>query len=99
MELAGGRNLFRVLKELGGSCEMEQAQKVHCQLMSALAHCHSRGVGHRDVKPENIAVSDDGRSIKLLDFGQAVQLRPCNRRAGTLPFIAPETMIVAPEAP
>eukprot|EP00756_Hemistasia_phaeocysticola_P043982 Hpha_TRINITY_DN17564_c0_g1::TRINITY_DN17564_c0_g1_i1::g.92605::m.92605 len=40
------------------------------QLASALAHVHSRGVIHRDVKPENILIDAAG-SFKLVDFGSA----------------------------
>lgn len=100
MELVGERNLFRVLKTLGGSCDVQQAQQVHFQLTSAVAHCHEKGVGHRDIKPENIAVSDDGIQIKLLDFGRAVQLgRPCLERTGTRPFLAPEVVAASQAVP
>ncbi|KAI7808046.1 putative serine/threonine-protein kinase pim-3-like, partial [Triplophysa rosa] len=47
----------------------EMAKEVMLQLINALKHCESRGVLHRDVKPENIIVRTDTREVKLLDFG------------------------------
>ncbi|XP_073699220.1 serine/threonine-protein kinase pim-3-like [Garra rufa] len=45
------------------------AKKVLLQLITALKHCESRGVLHRDVKPQNLLISTDSHNIKLLDFG------------------------------
>ena len=42
------------------------------QLTEALAHCHRRGVCHRDLKLENILLAANGQ-IKLIDFGMAHQ--------------------------
>lgn len=47
----------------------EMAKSMTLQLINALKHCESRGVLHRDVKPENILVRTDTREVKLLDFG------------------------------
>ncbi|KAA1479682.1 hypothetical protein DENSPDRAFT_744351, partial [Dentipellis sp. KUC8613] len=41
------------------------------QLTDALGACHVRGLYHRDVKPENILCSADGRALRLVDFGLA----------------------------
>ena len=40
------------------------------QVLSALAYTHARGIIHRDVKPENIMVGEDGR-VTIMDFGLA----------------------------
>jgi serine/threonine protein kinase len=54
----------------------------------ALAHVHSLGIVHLDVKPANILIGADG-SIRLADFGIAARV-PANRRGGTPLFAAPE---------
>lgn len=65
----------------------------------ALAHCHQRGVIHRDIKPDNIILGKDG--IYLIDFGLAllendqnerIRLTPNGLALGTPPFAAPEQL-------
>lgn len=42
--------------------------------MAAVEYLHSIGVAHRDLKLENVMLSDDGRTIKVADFGLAARL-------------------------
>jgi eukaryotic-like serine/threonine-protein kinase len=70
MELVAGRPLDEVLK-IQGRMPYERVLALGVQMADALAYAHARGIVHRDVKPSNILLSDDGRTAKLLDFGVA----------------------------
>jgi serine/threonine-protein kinase len=73
MELLEGHDLRRRL-ELDGILPPRQAATLISQVAKALARAHERGVVHRDIKPDNIFLSDGGGGeafIKVLDFGVA----------------------------
>ena len=72
----------------------QQAVRAIAAVADALAHAHSRGVIHRDVKPANILVSTDGE-VCLTDFGiardeDALETTLEERLMGTLSYMAPE---------
>ncbi|XP_044970930.1 CBL-interacting protein kinase 22-like [Hordeum vulgare subsp. vulgare] len=67
LELARGGTLLSAMDERGRFDE-PTARRLFVQLVSALAHVHSRGVFHRDVKPENLLLDEHG-DLKLTDFG------------------------------
>jgi serine/threonine protein kinase/tetratricopeptide (TPR) repeat protein len=75
------------------SRSVEWVMGVGVDLADALAHAHERGILHRDVKPANVLLADDGRPM-LLDFNLSDD--PAERRAdgpfvgGTLRYMAPE---------
>src|SRR3954462_15859670 len=69
MEYVEGRGLDARLKH-HGPMSLAQAAPLVGQIASALDHLHARGIVHRDVKPANVLVGDDGR-IKITDFGVA----------------------------
>ncbi len=71
MELVRGTTLRQVLqRHAGGPLPAEAAAMIAREVFSALATAHDRDVVHRDVKPENILIREDG-AIKLTDFGIA----------------------------
>ena len=69
MELVEGRTLRDVLREYG-RLSPRQAFDVLEPVLAALAAAHRAGLVHRDVKPENVLLADDGR-VKVADFGLA----------------------------
>ena len=74
MEMASGGELFDRLIESGSLSEKAAWPYVR-GLVEALAHCHSKGVVHRDVKLENVMLcAEDPRAVRLIDFGLALQL-------------------------
>eukprot|EP00475_Leptophrys_vorax_P025217 TRINITY_DN3525_c1_g2_i1.p1 TRINITY_DN3525_c1_g2~~TRINITY_DN3525_c1_g2_i1.p1 ORF type:complete len:313 (+),score=14.53 TRINITY_DN3525_c1_g2_i1:113-940(+) len=96
MEICRGGDLFDRVKARGQFSELTAAL-VCRHLVEALLHCHSNGVIHRDVKPENILMvhRDDDTRIKLIDFGVATFFKrgvPRTDRAGTVEYTAPEVL-------
>jgi len=95
LEHAGRCNLFRALRVADGPLALGAAKDYFAQLVSGVAHCHSRDIAHRDIKPENITITEDSQHIKLVDFGAASccsKLR--GELVGTMPFMPPEVMAV-----
>ncbi|MFF3941770.1 serine/threonine-protein kinase [Streptomyces phaeofaciens] len=68
MELVRGRSLGDLLR--GGPLPPGRAAEIGAEVLSALRAAHAVGVLHRDVKPGNVLLSDDGRVV-LTDFGIA----------------------------
>jgi len=86
------------LAELGaaGSLSDREIGEIGADLCEALDHAHSRGVVHRDIKPQNVLVAEDGDPrAKLMDFGVArladsTALTAPGDVVGTLAYMAPE---------
>jgi len=75
LEYAAGGELYKVMKSHpGGKFAEKDTARYIAQLASALSYCHSFNVIHRDVKPENLLLSEDGL-LKLADFGWAAHDR------------------------
>ncbi|WP_166830781.1 protein kinase domain-containing protein [Thalassoroseus pseudoceratinae] len=99
MEFVQGISLYEVLAT-GGPLPWSQASDVIAQVAQGLHHAHQRDLVHRDVKPANILVTEDGRA-KILDFGLALltdeedaefslQMIFGHDCLGTADYIAPE---------
>src|SRR5205823_3408074 len=72
MELVTGSSLHRLIRE--GPLALADVLSYSSQIANALAKAHAAGVVHRDLKPGNVMITEEG-SVKLLDFGLA-QLNP-----------------------
>ncbi|MFI6595608.1 serine/threonine-protein kinase [Nonomuraea sp. NPDC050536] len=94
MELVRGRSLDQVIKA-GGPMSPQWAASVGLFVLSALASAHARGLLHRDVKPGNVLMADDGR-ILLSDFGIAAPsgaaVQPGTVPVGTPGYTPPECL-------
>ena len=66
MEYVRGKTLDLVIPAQGMS--LPQVLRIAIPMADALARAHAAGIVHRDVKPSNVALSDDGL-VKILDFG------------------------------
>ncbi|MFC4008123.1 serine/threonine-protein kinase [Nonomuraea purpurea] len=97
MELVNGVSLRALLRE-HGTTEPEAALAVLKGSLLGLARAHALGLVHRDYKPENVLVRDDGVS-KLVDFGVAVRQGTTTLPEGTPPYMAPELWQGRPASP
>jgi serine/threonine protein kinase len=92
-ELVEGRTLSELIR--AGELSDREVGEIGADLCEALDHAHSRGVVHRDVKPENVQVTDGEPCAKLMDFGVAqladgAALTAPGDIVGTLAYMAPE---------
>jgi Protein kinase domain len=97
LEAVPGRSLRCVLDDQGEPLSPEAALTLLKGSLLGLAAAHAVGVVHRDYKPANVLVQDDGQS-KLIDFGVAV-LTGQGDRAGTPAYMAPEQWDGQPATP
>ncbi|MBD7907177.1 Stk1 family PASTA domain-containing Ser/Thr kinase [Sporosarcina gallistercoris] len=93
MEYVKGLTLKRFILE-NGPLEPEKAIPIMLQLVSAISNAHHNGIIHRDVKPQNILMDEDG-DVKITDFGIAMALTATshtktNSVLGTVHYLSPE---------
>ena len=94
MEYVDGITLKEYLKQRGGALTWKEVVHFATQVLSALQHAHSKGIIHRDVKPQNIMLLADG-SIKMMDFGiarfsRAQSQTVSDKAIGSVHYISPE---------
>ena len=92
MELIDGITLKQYM-ERRGKMDWREALHFITQIMRGLSHAHSRGIIHRDIKPQNIMVLRDG-SVKVADFGIAcladAHQTLAQEALGSVHYISPE---------
>ena len=87
----------KTLKELiaaRGAMDQQEALQIMDQLLAAIIEAHKNNIIHRDIKPQNILIKDDG-TVKIADFGiatvsDAVQLTQTDTVLGSVHYLAPE---------
>ncbi len=94
MEYIDGITLKEYLKQRNGALTWKEVVHFATQVLSALDHAHSKGIVHRDVKPQNIMLQADG-SIKMMDFGiarfsRAQSQTVSDKAIGSVHYISPE---------
>jgi beta-lactam-binding protein with PASTA domain/tRNA A-37 threonylcarbamoyl transferase component Bud32 len=92
MEYLEGRSLKQIVQE-EGPLDPERAIDLVVQILRASRFAHQRGVIHRDIKPHNVIVDDEGR-VKVTDFGiaraGASDMTETGSIMGTAQYLSPE---------
>ncbi|MEU9236919.1 serine/threonine-protein kinase [Streptomyces subrutilus] len=102
MELVRGQSLADLLRD-GGPLGPRRAAHIGAQVLSALRAAHAVGVEHRDVKPANVLLAEDGRVV-LSDFGIAAvegstALTMTGEVVGSPEYLPPERALGRPSGP
>jgi len=93
MEYISGKTLKKLISERGALYK-EEAVSIMKQLISAVDAACQQGIIHRDIKPQNVLIKDDG-TVKITDFGialaqDAIQLTQQDSVMGSVHYLAPE---------
>lgn len=94
MEYVEGHTLKDLISS-NGALPVRTAIGITCQILDALSAAHAHGIIHRDVKPQNVIVTDKGR-VKLADFGIAREAKAStvtfsgSKVLGSVHYISPE---------
>ena len=95
MEYVDGMTLREYLNERGGKLTSRETVHFISQILKALEHAHANGVVHRDIKPQNIMLLDNGQ-LRMMDFGIARisraenQIQNGKKAMGSVHYISPE---------
>lgn len=97
IEYMEGKDLFDYIKKRNFLLPETRVKHLVCQLITATRYIHDFGIVHRDLKLENIMMSDvtNNAKPKLVDFGLARIISPnetANEPFGTLGYVAPEVL-------
>jgi len=88
MRYLEGQTLSGLLKSKGGSLPENEAIVILTAMLDGLREIHSAGLIHRDIKPQNVFITNDG-GIKLIDFGAARYAQGAQSRGLTQVFTPP----------
>jgi eukaryotic-like serine/threonine-protein kinase len=93
MEYIRGKTLKELIASRG-AMDQQEALQIMDQLLAAIIEAHKNNIIHRDIKPQNILIKDDG-TVKIADFGiatvsDAVQLTQTDTVLGSVHYLAPE---------
>ena len=96
LEYVEGKTLKELIRESpGGHLSVQQAIGICSQVLDALSYAHAHGIIHRDVKPQNVIVTNRGKA-KLADFGIAREVTASTvtfsgkNVVGSVHYISPE---------
>lgn len=100
MELVSGGSLGSMLRRRG-RLGWETAIDYGLQICDGLAYAHEWGIVHRDLTPANLLLTEDGKTVKIADFGIArvqygKRLTATKHTLGTVAYMAPEQIRGAP---
>jgi NIMA (never in mitosis gene a)-related kinase len=98
MEYIEGISLKSIIQDTKSKKQIFQENficYIFAQIVSALSHCHSHLIIHRDIKPEHILITNDNQ-IKLIDFGVskliAFKSQQMFTKTGTIVYMSPEIL-------
>ena len=103
MEYVEGKDLEQMMEDEGGALPFDRALRIIAAACEGLAVLAKRGIVHRDIKPGNIMLTDEG-TVKLADFGLAknpeedLTLTTTHEMVGTPYYMAPEQIASSKDA-
>jgi len=100
LEYVAGGDLASYIQRYG-RLEEHSARKYFQQIVKAVEHCHEAKVAHHDIKLENILITFDKKSLRLIDFGLCTRITeegPITNYAGSPLFMSPEVFSLQPHS-
>ncbi|PIL35132.1 transporter [Ganoderma sinense ZZ0214-1] len=92
MDLCRGGSLGQYIERHGPYMDGEKLRRTFLAIVDAVADLHRAGIYHRDIKPGNILLSEDGEQVFLGDFGLATRSERYSYCAGTRAYMPPELL-------